>query len=654
MKQRQVFANVCANPYIMPGRRKIMKNNVMRAAAASVLFGILFLFVLPVLAVSDDGQSVFVAGNPDLYPIEYYDSSLKQYCGLMPDIYDILSENTGYRFIYINEDGSNVQQRMAKNCQADIISAYFDGDIDSRYLKEPQFILTMNCEDGEKNVCIAFSDIASDQLVSDISRALNEINAERRLALLVSHTAQTGANQNYVTWIYILSGIVLLLLAIGMIIVVCVVKKHRFNQENNLIDSRYGIGNDKYYVYCFDSLISDKSKSLYYVAYIAFDEAGVNQQYGSDESKNIQRYVSEFLNTKTGAVEYLALVCEGVFAFLYQAPNKAEANERIRSIMDELEGYLCGFKREYTGLFCAGVCSLEENPGCTSETAFYNAKQGYLYALGGKIKYAFSTKNIIEQTHRNERLQKQIVQAIQNGEFQIYLQYIVDRNGGIFGAEAVSRWHHPREGLLLPSEYIKMMNQREIVTMHDFYIFEKVCGQLEEWKNSGHEDLCISCNFTRYSITNSDFFDRLKEILDRYEFRHGNLIIEITEDSLSYNTKTLYRNIEKCRDLGIRIALDDIGSGYSSLSDLYRYPIDCVKVERDIVLNSGTDRGKMLLHGLIQLSHSMKIQVLCEGVETPEQNQNVLDAGCDYIQGFYYSRVLPLSEAKKFLSGYNN
>ena len=97
------------------------------------------------------------------------------------------------------------------------------------------------------------------------------------------------------------------------------------------------------------------------------------------------------------------------------------------------------------------------------------------------------------------------------------------------------------------------------------------------------------------------------------------------------------------------IALDDIGSGYTSLSDLYSYPIDLVKVERDIVLNAETRRGKMLLDGLVRLAHSMNIMVLCEGVETEAQKQTVHSAECDLVQGYYYSRVLPLKEAEKFL-----
>jgi len=630
--------------------RKSRKISSLIAAVCSVVF-----FIAAGCTYSYAAQiTVFVAGNPDLYPIEYYDSKEKQYLGLMPEMYALLSEKTGYEFRYINADSVNEQQRMAKNSQAEVISAFLADEMDSALLKEAQNICSVEIDGQKKNVRIAFTDIASEELISEVSRELGEITTEQKLLMVTAYVAQNGNNGFHRKWIYFF--------AIGfgcasstvLILVIYIIKKRKSSRRYDMLDPTYGIGNDKYYAYCFNSLISDKSKSLYFIAYIAFDEKEFNKQYGASVSKDVQRYVSVFLNTQTAAVEYIAIMNEGVFAFLYQSANITEAEKRIESIMNGLDTYLSEFGSEYAGLFCAGVCSLEDNMDADSEFAFYNAKQGYLHAQKNEVKYAFSTKKIVEDSLRNERFQKNLMHGIDNGEFKIYLQYIVDRNGKIFGAEAISRWHNPKEGLISPEDYIKMMTQSDVVTKHDLYIFSHVCAQLEEWNDTEYRDLCISCNFTRYSITSFDFADRLKEVLDKYKFKRGNLIIEITEGTLSYNTKALQYNIEICKKLGMRIALDDIGSGYSSLSDLYHYPIDFVKVERDIIVHSDTERGSMLLEGLVHLAHSMNIQVLCEGIETPEQNAIVLEAGSDFIQGFYYSRVFPQKEAQRFLSNYKN
>lgn len=625
------------------------KINVIETICTLICIIMLFVFWGAVHAFASE-PTVYVAGNANMYPIEYYDDKTGQYAGLMPQLYRVLSEKTGYTFQYLNANGIGAQERLAKNGQADIISAYLQGTMDEQYIKAPQFISDITIDGRQQRICFAFSNIASDEIISKVSAAFSEISMEQKLSLLSSHTMEYGGvNRIYKLLVYVLGGILSVILLIAAALAVHFLKKRKAALDNVMMHPDYGIGNDKYYIYCYDNLISDKSKSLYYLAYIAFDEETFNQRYGKTESQMVQQYVAAFLNQKTGAAEYLALVNAGVFALLYQSSNKPKAEERIRHIMDELDTYLNQFKSDYTDLFSAGVCALEENMDCGSEAAFYNAKQGYLHATSRKLKFSFSTQNIVAETHQNERLRHRITQAIQDGEFQLYLQYIVDRDGKICGAEAVSRWQNPQEGLLPPSKYIELIGQTGAMTAHDYYIFSQACKQLEKWTMADMRHMYISCNFTRYSITASDFPAHIKEIADRYTFLHSHFIIEVTEDSLSHNPKHLRENLQKCKSFGFRIALDDLGSGYSSLSDLFHYPIDIVKVDRDIVLNAMDKRGKMLLDGLVRLAHSMNITVLCEGIETEEHNNMVLSTDCDLIQGYYYSRVLPLKEAEKFL-----
>ena len=627
------------------------KSTFIRKTSAFLIFVLLSAVFAATFVYAEDSDStiVYVAGNPDLYPIEYYDSSSKQYLGLMPEIYRLISEQTGYSFEYIYPGNTNGQERMVKNGQAEIISAYCDGEIDPQYLHHPISVTTIKTDEEEKTINIAFSEIASEKLTADITKALNTVSDSQKLSVLVSHTKSIGNIQKYRIWIYILSGVLLLFLATAVILFFIRHSKKKKDKKDTMLNTEYGIGNDQYYAYCFENLITDKSKALYYVAYIAFDEKSLNQKFGNEESHAVQRYTSEFLNRQATAVDYLALVNTGVYALIYQAANKAAATERIAGIIKELDLYLTNIKREYSKLFNAGVCMLGENMDCTAETAFYSANQGYLLAVKEKKPFEFSTRNMIIAAHRRESLRRRIIQAISDGEFIIHLQYIADRRGNLFGAEAVSRWQHPQEGLLSPSQYIAMINQSEVITLHDLYIFSLVCRQLELWKGSARENLYISCNFTRYSLASPDFCDRIKETSENYDFNYHKLIIEITEDSLSCDTEILKENLQKCKELGFLIALDDIGSGYSALADLYNYPIDIVKVEKDIVCRAMEPNGKMLLDGLIRLAHSMNMKVLCEGVETAEQNDMILNTDCEYIQGFFYSRALPPKESERFL-----
>ena len=167
--------------------------------------------------------------------------------------------------------------------------------------------------------------------------------------------------------------------------------------------------------------------------------------------------------------------------------------------------------------------------------------------------------------------------------------------------------------------------------------------------SSDDKDAEISC-----TISEKDFAEKIEEISNKYDFDRSKLVIEITEDSIEKNLVVAMFNIIKIKKLGFRIALDDIGSGYTSLVSLCEYPIDVVKIDREILLLAGTERGKKLFLGIVSLAHYLNIKVVCEGVETEEQNKLVSESDCDYIQGWYYSKALSEKKAEKFAIDYMN
>ena len=146
--------------------------------------------------------------------------------------------------------------------------------------------------------------------------------------------------------------------------------------------------------------------------------------------------------------------------------------------------------------------------------------------------------------------------------------------------------------------------------------------------------------------------NKIIEIAEKYDFDRSKLLIEITEDSMERNLDIAKRNILKAKELGFRIALDDIGSGYTSLISLCEYPIDVVKIDREVLLLSETENGKKLFLGIISLAHYLNLKVVCEGVETEAQNTLVSNSDCDFIQGWYYTKALPEKEPEEFAKNY--
>jgi len=234
---------------------------------------------------------------------------------------------------------------------------------------------------------------------------------------------------------------------------------------------------------------------------------------------------------------------------------------------------------------------------------------------------------------------KSIAEGIKNNEFKMYLQFIVDtKTKNVVLAEALSRWHSPENGVMGPGSYIGHMEETGLISDHDFYMFELACRQLEKWRNTEYKDVSISCNFTRITLSEEDCVERLKDIMAKYEFDKSKLAIEISEDAIEKDRETARKNVRLCKELGIKIYLDDLGSGYTALANLCDYPIDVVKIDRGILLKTDTKRGKELFSGIVALAHSLNMPVICEGVETEEQNTLVSESDCDYIQGWYYSK----------------
>ena len=259
-------------------------------------------------------------------------------------------------------------------------------------------------------------------------------------------------------------------------------------------------------------------------------------------------------------------------------------------------------------------------------------------------------------THLSERkLLKNIRKGFENQEFKMYLQFIVDsKEGKISSAETLSRWENSSGEVVFPGTYIGIMEKSGLITRFDYYMFEKVCQKLSQWKDSELSDVSLSCNLTRITISEKDFAEKIEEISNKYDFDKSKLVIEITEDSIEKNLVVAMFNIIKIKKLGFRIALDDIGSGYTSLVSLCEYPIDFVKIDREILLLAGTEKGKKLFLGIVSLAHYLNLKVVCEGVETEEQNKLVLESECDYIQGWYYTKALKEDKAEEFAKEYMN
>ena len=594
-------------------------------------------------------ETLLISGNADLYPIESYDRGRECYVGLLPELYERLSEQTGYDLVYLPYSKNTTQAQQTANRQADIISAYPSGAVDSGAMRRQVLLCTIEHDGAERAIYVGFTNALTPELAGALAQALEDLSGAESIGVLADYTNSSGAEAYRTRWLITLAALIAAMLAAAVALIVFARKKRAEQKTNALIDPRYGIGNDRFYLHCVETLLPAPLRSLTYVVCVGCDMTSLEHRCGEAEREELFCRAAEFLRRGCAREDYLACVGRGMFALVCQRSSREAAQQHTEALVRELNAYLEGFRAEYNGSFRAGICSLEENPDYSGEAALYSARQGCAYAFGHGMLCAFGNKRMVGESEQLDRLRRRTAEAVAKGEFEPYFQFVVDRGGTIIGAETVSRWQSPEDGLLPPSKYIDLMIRAGTVAEHDLYMLRCACAQLQSWKREGRGTLWLSCNFTRQSIADEKILARVREIVEQYDFTRDRLVVELTEDSYTHDRETALRTIEGLHAMGLRIVLDDIGAGYSSLSDLSTYPIDGVKIDRSIVIESALPRARALLEGMIRLSHDMGIRVLCEGVEDKATCDAVLAAGCDFIQGFYFSRVLPGREAESFL-----
>lgn len=598
-----------------------------------------------------NSDAIYVCGNPNAYPIEYYDSKTKTYKGVIPDMLKKVSEDTGIDFVYIYTGSSKKQRSIAKNKQAEMITAVLiEKDYD---LTKKLPVISYETGDKKETYCIGFTDITDKEKAETIKNALSEISEDEKNGFLISNAEKPYPRFKYIIF-SILATLFACAFAAGVILFILYKKRKKGFNQDEYIDEQTGIGNPDYYVYVFDNLISEQAKNLYSVAYIAFNPDTAEKKFGREAVNDIEKIVSAKLINYAGSAEYISHIKKGVFAFVFQSENVEKCNNRIEEAISGVNKLLSESYSFTKPLFCAGICRLCEHKGITSETAIYNAKQSYLYAASKGITCHIGSKNQLAQNRKDDKLRQSISDAIKNGDFKIYMQLITDgKTGNFCGAEVLSRWQTIEYGLLKPAEYIELLKETESIVEHDYNVFENVCRILQEWNKLPYKNMFLTCNFTRLSVEREDFTQKLKEISEKYKFSHNKLIIEITEDTLNSDSETLSRNISECKNIGFKIAIDDMGTGFSSLADIYDNEIDIIKIERNFVSSCVTERRKKMLGDIITLAHNADAKIICEGIENAEQSEMLKKLNCDMMQGYYFSRVLPIKECEKILKSQN-
>ncbi len=266
---------------------------------------------------------------------------------------------------------------------------------------------------------------------------------------------------------------------------------------------------------------------------------------------------------------------------------------------------------------------------------------------------AFYNNNLYEQSIFNECLINDMQQAIDKKQFVVYYQPKYGIQNGRYelkSAEALIRWENPQYGLISPGLFIPLFEQNGLIQKLDSFVWEEAASQMEKWREKYAIDFPISVNVSRVDIFYPEFFNNLKNIIESHQIDPKNFMLEVTESAYVDNVEELVEIIEKLRDMGFRIEMDDFGSGYSSLNMITSLPFDVLKMDMKFIRNMQKDEKSMrLVEIVMDIVKFLGVPVIAEGVEEEEQVNILKKLGCDLIQGYYFSKPLPPDEFEKLI-----
>lgn len=265
-------------------------------------------------------------------------------------------------------------------------------------------------------------------------------------------------------------------------------------------------------------------------------------------------------------------------------------------------------------------------------------------------RVAYYNETLRENILREQELIADLEVAVSEGQFQMYLQPQVSMAGKLLGAEALLRWIHPVKGMIMPGEFIPVFEKNGLICDVDKYIWELACKQLRKWKDEGREDLYISVNISPRDFYLLNIYQVFLDLVHKYDLEPQNIKLEITETAIVMDFKRQLELIERLRQTGFVVEMDDFGSGYSSLNMLKDIHVDVLKIDMAFLRKAkDEDRSKKILQMIISLSKQLDMPVITEGVETAEQVEFLTEMGCDMFQGYFFAKPMEVARFEEFI-----
>lgn len=379
----------------------------------------------------------------------------------------------------------------------------------------------------------------------------------------------------------------------------------------------------------------------------------INNSLGHSIGDNVLMNVSKKIAGEIRETDYLARLGGDEFCILI--PSLISYDEATSLSMKLIESFkeaiFIGEHELYVG--CSIGISIYPNDGETPIELLRNADSAMYKAKVERNSCQLYTDDMTKKALERISLETSLRQALAKEEFIVYYQAQVNgHTGALIGLEALIRWQHPTLGLMPPSMFIPLAEETALIVSLDRLVMKTAMKQIKIWYKNGFNPGILAINLAVKQLQKKDFVSTIQNLCDEIQFKPQWLELEITESKIMKNPEESITVLKQISEMGIDIAVDDFGTGHSSLSYLKRLPIDKLKIDKSFIDGlPNDDEDASICKAIIALAKSLNLSIIAEGVETVDQRDFLIQSGCDNIQGYLYGKPIPADEfEKRFLS----
>ena len=424
-------------------------------------------------------------------------------------------------------------------------------------------------------------------------------------------------------------------------------------KSNSIYDSLMGILNRTYfYNYLTCDLQQRKVKKSFFVVLINIDDfKSINDSIGHNSADSLLVEIKSRISNCLKKKDVLARWSGDEFAIL----TFGDSEEQLETICDSIYETLrlpFEIKGQQFFINASMGASAISSKHYKYEALLKEAETAMRYVKDrGKNGYKFYTEEMERDSLKDKILETKMHQAIENEQFELYYQPKINcKENNIYGVEALIRWNSPKEGMISPGVFIPMAEKTGLIIPIGNWVLKTGCEQVKRWQQQNINDICISVNVSAIQIQEENFVTTVANILEETNINPELIELEITESSIMEDTIENIMKLNELKELGLRISLDDFGKGYSSLNYLKILPIDTLKVDKSFIQNIEYDpKEKVITESIIRMAKALGLTVLAEGIENETQHSLLIDLDCDAMQGFLFSKPLPIEQLEKLI-----